>query len=178
MTDWFDPLGMRRVADAMSTGAAKTMVGRTIRLDQQGIDGRIAPFSFADHPGQARICQHAARELVHASGRGWTGWSDHFVADRRNRANVIDESSLEIDGQRLPLIHHVDHPFVGRVSTGRPKNRVSIRSAGTAMRTAATTANAMARGHVEAGSRRSSSITNVNLGGCRGLSEGGGARAP
>lgn len=41
MTDWFDPLGMRRVADAMSTGAAQTLVGRTVRLDRRGIVAHV-----------------------------------------------------------------------------------------------------------------------------------------
>jgi hypothetical protein len=42
MADWFDPLGMRRVADAMSTGAAQALVGRPVRLDRRGIEARIA----------------------------------------------------------------------------------------------------------------------------------------
>ncbi len=41
MTDWFDPLGVRRVADAMSTGAAQALVDRTVRLDRRGIEARI-----------------------------------------------------------------------------------------------------------------------------------------
>lgn len=41
MTDWFDPLGMRRVADAMSTGAAQVLVGRAVRLDRREIEAQI-----------------------------------------------------------------------------------------------------------------------------------------
>ena len=42
MTDWFDPLGVRRVADAVSTGAAQAMIDRTVRLDRRGIQARIS----------------------------------------------------------------------------------------------------------------------------------------
>ena len=42
MTDWLDPLGMRRFTDAMSTGAAQTLVGRTVRLERRGIQARVA----------------------------------------------------------------------------------------------------------------------------------------
>ena len=42
MTDWLDPLGLGRVTDALSTGAAQSLVGRTVALDRQEISGRIA----------------------------------------------------------------------------------------------------------------------------------------
>lgn len=41
MTDWLDPLGVGRFADAMSTGAAQALVGRTVRLDRRGIEAEI-----------------------------------------------------------------------------------------------------------------------------------------
>ncbi|MEM9466587.1 MAG: hypothetical protein AAGA90_14535 [Actinomycetota bacterium] len=42
MADWLDPLGMRRFTDAMSTGAAQALVGRSVRLDQRNIEARVA----------------------------------------------------------------------------------------------------------------------------------------
>lgn len=41
MADWFDPLGVRRVADAMSTVAAQALVGREVRLNGRSIEARI-----------------------------------------------------------------------------------------------------------------------------------------
>ncbi|MEM9521164.1 MAG: hypothetical protein AAGA37_17725 [Actinomycetota bacterium] len=47
MTDWFDPFGVSRVADALSTGAAQAMVGRTVRLEQRAMQARIVSVSRA-----------------------------------------------------------------------------------------------------------------------------------
>ena len=41
MADWFDPLGVRRVADAMSAVVAQALVGREVRLDGRSIEARI-----------------------------------------------------------------------------------------------------------------------------------------
>ena len=39
---WFDPLGLRRVADAFTTAAAQTLVGRRVEIDRGRMHGRIA----------------------------------------------------------------------------------------------------------------------------------------
>ena len=39
---WFDPLGLRRVADAFTTAAAQTLIGRTVEIDGGRMRGRIA----------------------------------------------------------------------------------------------------------------------------------------
>ena len=47
MADWFDPLGMRRVADAMSTVVAQALVGREVRLNGRSIEARIVAVEAA-----------------------------------------------------------------------------------------------------------------------------------
>lgn len=39
---WFDPLGLRRVADAFTTAAAQTLIGRSVEIDSGRMVGRIA----------------------------------------------------------------------------------------------------------------------------------------
>lgn len=39
---WFDPLGLRRVADVVSTAAAQTLVGRDVEIDGGRMRGRVA----------------------------------------------------------------------------------------------------------------------------------------
>lgn len=40
--DWFDPFGVRRIADAMSTTAARSLVGRPVQVDSQGLAGVVS----------------------------------------------------------------------------------------------------------------------------------------
>ena len=40
--DWFDPFGVRRVTDAMSTTAARSLVGRPVSVESQGLGGVVS----------------------------------------------------------------------------------------------------------------------------------------
>lgn len=45
--DWFDPFGMRRITDAVSTTAARSLVGRPIEVDARGWSAVIAAVNEA-----------------------------------------------------------------------------------------------------------------------------------
>lgn len=40
--DWFDPFGVRRITDAMSTTAARSLVGRPVQVESQGLSAVVA----------------------------------------------------------------------------------------------------------------------------------------
>ena len=61
------------------------------------LDRRRAALALADHADQAGLRQHRLDELVHARGRRRAGGTDHLVAHRVDRADVVDEAVGEID---------------------------------------------------------------------------------
>src|ERR1700733_7759698 len=83
-----------------------------------GFDGGFASLSFADHAIEACFGEHLAGELVHACGGGGAGWANGFVAYGVDRADVVDEAALEVDGELFAAVEHVGHAFVGGVAAG------------------------------------------------------------
>src|SRR5690606_15033491 len=91
-------------------------VHRLVVLD--GVDGDRAALGLADHAQQAGGLEDLASELVHASCGGRAGRANHLVTHRIDRADVVDEATLEVDRQLFALVQHVDHALVGGVAAG------------------------------------------------------------
>ena len=69
-------------------------------------------------PMKACFLQHSAREAIHARGVVGAGRADRFVAHGVDRADVVNETIGEIDGQPFALGDHVGQAFVRGVATG------------------------------------------------------------
>ena len=54
-------------------------------------------------------------EFIHTRRRRWTCRSHHFVSHRINRANVVNELPLQIDGQLFTLCDHLRHTLMRRI---------------------------------------------------------------
>ncbi|RMN01822.1 hypothetical protein ALQ67_103941 [Pseudomonas savastanoi pv. glycinea] len=83
------------------------------------VDGGRAAFGFADHAQQAGLVEDLAGELIHPRGRGRACRANDFFAYRINRADVVDETTLEVDRQGFALVEHFDHALVRGVAAGK-----------------------------------------------------------
>lgn len=81
---WFDPLGLRRIVDAMATVAASTLVGRRVEIDGGRIRGRVA----------------AVREAAPSAGID-AALSGHVGLWRRLD---VDFDDVQVDGRRLDRV--------------------------------------------------------------------------
>ena len=110
---WFDPLGLRRVADGVSTAAAQTLVGRLVEIDGGRLRGRIAQVreaapatSFAAAlSGQLGLWRRIDLDVADASidGRGLDRVS--IVADD---VRVIETLPQRVGAKRLDVSVTVD----------------------------------------------------------------------
>ncbi len=76
-----------------------------------------AAFGLAD-AGEQALAQHHVHELVHARRGRRAGGADDFLADRVDRADIIDDAALELDGQFFALREHVGDALVRGVAAG------------------------------------------------------------
>ena len=78
-------------------------------------------FRLADHGDQSRLGQHHLGEVVHASGRGRTGWPHRFVTHGIHGTHVVDHAIGKIDafGESFPPREQIRDALVRRVATGQ-----------------------------------------------------------
>ncbi len=101
--------------DEIGRAADRHQIGALVVADRLGGGGTA--LGLADHRQQA-LLQHHAGELVHAGGGGGAGGADHFLADRIDRADIIDDAAGELDGERLARVEHVLDALVRGVAAG------------------------------------------------------------
>src|ERR1700738_1170287 len=82
-------------------------------------DGGGAALGLADHAEEGGLLEHLAGDLVHARGGGGAGGADGFVADGVDGADVVDETSVKVDGELFALGQHVSHALVGGIASGQ-----------------------------------------------------------
>ena len=90
---WFDPLGLRRVADVFTTAAAQTLVGRLVEIDDGRLRGRIA---------QVREAAPATTFAAALSGQlGLWRRIDLDIADASVDGRGLDRVSIVADDVRV-----------------------------------------------------------------------------
>ena len=90
---WFDPLGLRRVADVFTTAAAQTLVGRAVEIDDGRLRGRIA---------QVREAAPATTFSAALSGQlGLWRRIDLDVADASVEGRGLERVSIVADDVRV-----------------------------------------------------------------------------
>ncbi|MCY1172188.1 hypothetical protein D9M73_123190 [compost metagenome] len=82
------------------------------------VDCGRAALGFADHAQQAGLLEDLTGELVHPRCGGRAGRANHFFAHRIDRADVVDEATLEVHRQGFTLVQHLDHALVRGVAAG------------------------------------------------------------
>ncbi|MEO0492813.1 MAG: hypothetical protein AAF081_05295 [Actinomycetota bacterium] len=88
-SDWFDPFGMRRITDAVSTSAARSLVGRRVEVDALSMTGVVS---------QVREAAPASSMNAMLSGQlGLWRRLDVEFADVRYRANGFDRVRVDAD---------------------------------------------------------------------------------
>ena len=104
--------------DQVGRAADRHQVDRPVLLDRG--DGGVAALGLADHAHQAGLIEHHVGVLVHAGGGGGASRSDHLVAHRIDRTDIVNEAAFEVDalGQRLALGIELLDAFVGGIAAG------------------------------------------------------------
>src|SRR3546814_3520707 len=86
-----------RSRDEIGGASDRHQIGALVLRDRLCRGG--AAFGLAD-AGEQTLIEHESHELVHARrGRG-AGGADDLLADRIDRADIIDHAALELDGDR------------------------------------------------------------------------------
>lgn len=90
--DWFDPFGVRRITDAMSTSAARSLVGRPVQVESQGLAAVVSA-----------VHEAAPSTNVGAMLSGQIGWwrrLDVELGDVEVRSNRLDRVRVQADDVR------------------------------------------------------------------------------
>ena len=78
--------------------------------------GLHAAFGLADHRQHTALRQDGSDELVHPRGGRGAGRTDRFAGHGIHRADVVDDATPEINGQRLAALEEIDQALVSRIT--------------------------------------------------------------